>query len=216
MKTSTLKVALVCSKNLMADPVANGKNHAAWVARAAHKSARFIGFPECSLTGYKQAANAARALASREVQAMTNLAIKHNVYIAFGLVEKRGGKFYNTQVLTGPKGMLGAVRKINITNKERKFFTPGSKFPIFDVDGFKLGIMICADATYYEPPMHVLAFRGAQAVFVPHAGYLAERPGAGLTGAWRAGRSLPATAVYSSWGAITPACPKSPEKARKT
>lgn len=184
-KLNSLRVALICSKSLPGQTESNLERHALWLERAARQGAKFIGFPECSLTGYDLSERTAIALESAPVRSLAELAKKHQVYVSAGLVEKREGKFFNTQILVGPGGLLGAMRKVNLTLKERKFFAPGREFPVFDVDRIKVGIAICADATHFET-VKLLGLRGAQMVFAPHATYLKRTPQSWLD--WRLAR----------------------------
>jgi len=180
-----LRVAAVSSKNLKGDIEANVKRHTMWVERAAEALARFIGFPECSLTGYQLSGYIAIPLRCAATAAIEQLARNHGVFISAGLVEKRGKRYYNSQFLVGPNGWMGVTRKINLAGKEPRFFARGSGLPVFDVGVCKAGIAICADATYYEPP-RVLAFRGAEMIFAPHAGYLGHTPKSWID--WRRAR----------------------------
>lgn len=174
-KPGPLRIAAISSLCLPGKTADNLERHVVWIERAVAQGARFVGFPECSLTGYDFSPEAGISLEGKEVEAIVELAKKHAIYLAVGLVEKRGTKRFNTQVLAGPKGVMGTMRKINLTKEERVFFTAGSEFPVFDVDGIKLSIAICADATQFET-IHVMALRGAHIIFVPHATYLQGTP----------------------------------------
>lgn len=171
----TLRVAAVSSKCVPGEVEANLESHVRWTERAVAQGARFVGFPECSITGYDFSAGAGIELDGAEVRAIVELAKKREIYLAAGLVERREGKRFNTQVLAGPKGLLGVMRKVNLTRTERPFFTAGAEFPVFDLDGVKVAIAICADATQFET-VHLLALRGAQMIFVPHATFLQGTP----------------------------------------
>lgn len=179
------RLAAVCAMCLPGQTAANLERHVLWTERAVAQGARFVGFPECSLTGYDFSPETGISLAGQEVRAIVALAKKHDVYISAGLVEKRDGRKFNTQILAGSAGLLGAMRKVNLTKGERLYFTPGTEFPVFQVDGVKVSIAICADATQFET-VHVLALRGAQLVFVPHATYLEGTPQSWLE--WRTSR----------------------------
>lgn len=164
---------------------ANLERHALWTERAVAQGARFVVFPECSITGYDFSPEAGIALGGEEVRAIVALARKHGIYLAVGLVEKRDGRRFNTQVLAGPGEVLAVARKINLTRGERRVFAPGAEFPVVDIDGVKVGIAICADATQFET-VHVLALRGAHLIIVPHATYLEGTPQSWFE--WRIGR----------------------------
>lgn len=184
-REGSLRVAAVSSMCLPGQTAANLERHVLWTERAVAQGARFVAFPECSITGYDFSPEVGVSVTGKEVQAIVELAGKHGIYIAAGLVEKRDGRRFNTQVLAGPGGVLAVVRKINLTRGERRVFTPGVEFPVIDLDGVKVGIAICADATQFET-VHVLALRGAQMIFVPHATYLQGTPQSWFE--WRTGR----------------------------
>jgi predicted amidohydrolase len=76
---------------------------------------------------------------------VAGLAKEHEVYLSFGMTERRGERLHNTQVLIDPAGEIAAVhRKFWIRNR---VFTPAERrLTIADVDGAKAAILICADA----------------------------------------------------------------------
>ncbi|MDA0841683.1 MAG: hypothetical protein O3B01_14685 [Planctomycetota bacterium] len=166
-----LKVAAVSSKNLFGEIEANLANHEMWIKRAVNEGAKFIGFPECSLTGYVRESQHTLSLASRPVRRIADLAREHDVFIGVGLNERRGGKTFNTSAVFGPDGLVGAMRKVNCIRAESSFYTSGSKFPVIDIAGWKMGIAICADASFFEM-FRIPFLRGAQVIFAPHANTL--------------------------------------------
>lgn len=142
-----------------------------WFDKALKESPDFIGFPEFALTGWVYDRKQALTLNSPYLNEIDRLAQKHNVFTASGFVEKSGKQFYNTTLITGPKGRLGAVRKVNLTTGESRYYAPGREFPVFDVGGVRMGIAVCADATRFEV-VHMLALKGAEVIFAPHASML--------------------------------------------
>jgi len=76
---------------------------------------------------------------------VAGLAKEHEVYLSFGMTERRDEKLHNTQLLVDPAGEIIAVhRKFWIRN--RVFAPAERRFTIADVDGAKAAILICADA----------------------------------------------------------------------
>ena len=184
-KRKVLRVAAVSSRHPPGALEANLASHAAWTERAVASGARFVGFPECSITGYLPDPGVAVSARGPEVAFITSLARRHHVYIAAGFVERSGRRFFNTQVLAGPRGAIGLMRKTHPIKTERRFFTAGHDFPIFRVGPAHMGIAICSDGTHYET-VHALALRGADVIVAPHATYLQHTPGSWL--AWRLSR----------------------------
>ena len=96
------------------------------------------------------------------------LAKKFNMYIVAGIYERKGPVVYNTAVLMGRDGTLkGKYRKASLpTNEIVNGLTPGDSFPVFETDFGKIGIMICYDV-YFPEPARMLAFNGAEVIFLP-------------------------------------------------
>lgn len=174
----TLRMALVSSKSEVDDLAVNLTNHLIWIDKAVTQGAEFVGFPECSLTGYRFGPGYGISLASPEVQVLVDKAVEKAIYISFGVAEASSNTWYNTQVLAGPTGLMGIMHKVSLIDNsagESTYCTAGTDYPHFNVKGMPLGIAICADATYFEP-IQELAANGAQAIFVPHATYLQSTP----------------------------------------
>lgn len=182
MKPSSLRIALISNRNPPGRLDLNLAAHMAWIDRARRLGAQFIGFPEGSLTGYALSPELAIPLDSPVLRALIARARRERFHLSFGFIERRARRFYNSQVLAGPVGLMGVVRKINLTLTEQRFFTAGRDLPVFRVGPFRIGIAICADATHAETP-RVLAHRGAQLIFAPHATYLQHTPASWY--AWR-------------------------------
>ncbi|MBI2192308.1 MAG: hypothetical protein HYU36_10015 [Planctomycetes bacterium] len=166
-----LTVAAVSSKNLPGRLAENLENHEQWIRRAARAGARFVGFPEASLTGYVRDAAAAIRLNSPPVRHVAELAARHRIFVAVGFNERRGRLIYNTCAVLGPRGLAGIMRKINCIPAESNFYTSGRGITVIDVAGWKFGVAICADASFYEM-FRIPALRGAHALFAPHANTL--------------------------------------------
>ena len=169
--TPMLRVCAVSMKHLSGDVAFNLERHAFWLERALKQGARFIGFPEFSLTGWVNEREKALTLTSPPVREIENWARRHRVFIAACLVEKRGVRLHNTCLIAGPRGRVGVMRKINLVRAESAHYTPGREFPVFDVAGCRMGVTTCADATRYEM-MSILSLRGAEVIFAPHANTL--------------------------------------------
>jgi predicted amidohydrolase len=88
--------------------------------------------------------------------------------LLLGLNELRDGVLYNTQVVIHEGRLLGRYSKNYLVYK---YFRRGLDFPVFERDGVKFGIIICADSSYMEPA-RIEAMRGAQIIFSPHFNYI--------------------------------------------
>ena len=90
-----------------------------------------------------------------------------NIFIVSGINERAGDKLYNTAILAGSKGIIGKYRKAHLFMNEKDIFQKGDAgFPVFDLGGFKIGIMICFDYLFPEP-WRMMAQQGADLICHP-------------------------------------------------
>lgn len=95
--------------------------------------------------------------------------------IAGTAIEADGGRFYNTSTVYQQGEVIGHYRKINPTpNERRRGITPGKSAGLFEVDGVRISIMICADVLLPEN-FSKLAELKPDIIFVPTTSPL--RPG---------------------------------------
>lgn len=98
---------------------------------------------------------------------LTGISEKKKIFIIAGLPEKRGDKYYNSAIITGPNGFLGVYRKTHLFFEEKLFFTPGDTgFRVWETSIGRIGIMICFD-WFFPESMRTLALLGAEIVAHP-------------------------------------------------
>ncbi|HVU98608.1 MAG TPA: nitrilase family protein [Puia sp.] len=158
-------------------------------ADAAQKGATVVAFHECSITGY----TFARKLSQKEmldlaelipdgpsIRRLTRIAAKHNVAVLAGLFEKdTQDRLYKAYVCVDRNGLVAKFRKLHPFINP--FLLPGDEYCVFDLQGWKCGILICYDNNIIE---NVRATRllGADIIFMPHVTMCtpSTRPGAGF------------------------------------
>jgi omega-amidase len=110
--------------------------------------------PEMTLTGFTMQSNVfAEDLKGESFQFYSKIASDNNVYVIGGLIEKENESFYNTLVHVNPSGkLLSSYRKIHpfSYSSEDKFYTPGNKTVITEINGWKVGLSICYDLRFPE------------------------------------------------------------------
>lgn len=119
------------------------------------------------------------SLEDEAVQPVFRTAADHRIALVFPFGEKSARHYYNSCLVADKSGRhLGVYRKTHIPailpsdapggtgSYEKFYFTPGSEFPVFDLEGVKVGIQICYDRKYPEGS-RLLALKGAQIVFMP-------------------------------------------------
>lgn len=156
---------------------------------AAIEGSRAIAFHECSVTGYSFARRLSReemtALSEfipdgSSIKKLTQIASKNNIAVLAGLFEKdRENKLYKTYVCIDKNGLVAKYRKLHPFINP--FLTPGDRYCIFDLYGWKCGILICYDNNIIEN-VRATTFLGAEIIFMPHVTMCtpSTRPGAGF------------------------------------
>jgi N-carbamoylputrescine amidase len=157
----------------------------AWAHRAAAAGASLLLCPELSVTGFlpnhptgdhaawlADALRGARGMAQptdgAAVRRLTAIARETGLLIAAGLLEDAGGTLFNTHVLTGPAGLLGAWRKLHVPLFEMPFYNGGGVPPVVETPLGRIGITICIDA-FLPESTRLLAVQGAEIVLFPFA-----------------------------------------------
>ncbi len=153
-----------------AAPSDNLKEFEKYIDMAGEEKADIVCLPEgITVIGTgKKYLDVAESVPGSTTEFLGKLAKKHHMYIIAGLYEREGPVVYNTAVLLGRDGTLkGKYRKASLpTDEIVNGLTPGDSFPVFDTDFGKIGIMICYDV-YFPEPARMLAFHGAEVIFLP-------------------------------------------------
>lgn len=129
--------------------------------------------PEFFATGYQFVSKEEVAELSEDIpgdtttKILSDLSRQKGCYIAAGLPERAGEKFFNSAVLTGPEGFIGVYRKTHLYFEEKLYFEPGDTgFRVWETKVGKIGIMICFD-WFFPESMRTLALMGADIVAHP-------------------------------------------------
>lgn len=98
---------------------------------------------------------------------------KHGVHIIATIYEaEAAGLYFDTAMLVSPDGeIVGKYRKTHpaaVSSLEKIYFKRGSRFPVFEVMGWKIGVIICYD-TFFPETARLLMVNGAELIAVPFA-----------------------------------------------
>jgi predicted amidohydrolase len=157
--------------------------------QAAKDGSSVIAFHECSVTGY----TFARHLSGEEmldisepvpggksILRLQEIAAKLDISILAGLFERDDeNRIFKAQVCVDRNGLVAKHRKLH------PFIHPdlnqGNSYTVFDLHGWKCGILICYDNNIVEN-VRATALLGAQIIFMPHVTMCtpSPRPGAGF------------------------------------
>lgn len=157
--------------------------------QAAAQGAHMIAFHECSITGYtfarhldkQQMLNLAEYIPDGEsTTKLIALARKNNITILAGLFEKDSDdKLYKAYICVNKDGLVAKFRKLHPFINPH--LTPGDQYCVFELYGWKFGILICYDNNIIEN-VRATTLLGANAIFMPHVTMCtpSTRPGAGF------------------------------------
>ncbi|HUA27170.1 MAG TPA: nitrilase family protein [Steroidobacteraceae bacterium] len=158
-------------------------------AKAARLGAGVAAFHECSITGYSFARRLSRqqlwGLAEAipggaSIEALTGIARRNGIAVLAGLFERgEDGEIYKAHVCVDRSGLIARHRKIHpFINPHVR---PGNAYTVFELCGWKCGILICYDNNVIEN-VRATALLGAEIIFMPHVTMCtpSPRPGAGF------------------------------------
>lgn len=110
--------------------------------------------PECAYPGYFIGMSRDDTWADRlsELkQRLSLLAKSSRKYIAAGLADREGKKFYNRLLVYDRDGRRICIAdKSNLWHFDSSWFEAGTEFPVFDTEFGRIGCMICADGRIPE------------------------------------------------------------------
>jgi predicted amidohydrolase len=163
--------------------------------KAAAAGAQVIAFHECCISGYTFARHLSKQqlleLAEyvpegESIQILSAIAKKYNIVILAGLFEKdKEENLYKPYVCVDRNGFVASHRKLHPFINPH--LNPGNHYTVFELFGWKCGILICYDNNIIEN-VRATTLLGADIIFMPHITMCtpSSRPGAGFVdpGLW--------------------------------
>ena len=186
---TALKIATAQFENHSGNKQLNLATIEQLAARAAQAGANVVAFHECSITGY----TFARRLSKEQLwdlaevipdgpstAALVQIARRHGIAVLAGLFERGDdGEVYKAHLCVDAAGLKARHRKIHpFINPHIR---PGDAYTVFDLAGWRCGILICYDNNVIEN-VRATALLGAEVIFMPHVTMCtpSTRPGAGF------------------------------------
>lgn len=156
---------------------------------AAKEGSNVIAFHECSITGYSFARHLSKEQmldlaefipSGASILKLTEIAKKNNITILAGLFEKdENENLFKAYVCVDGNGLVAKYRKLHPFINP--FLTAGKNYCVFEIHGWKCGILICYDNNIIEN-VRATTLLGANIIFMPHVTMCtpSTRPGAGF------------------------------------
>jgi predicted amidohydrolase len=184
-----IKVATAQFENKNGDKAYNINMIRELSAKAAAQGAKVIAFHECSITAYTFARHLSREqmldLAElipegESVQKLVAIAQEFDIAILAGLFEKdKEDHLYKAYICVDKTGLVAKYRKLHPFINP--YLTAGNQYVVFELLGWKCGILICYDNNIIEN-VRATVLLGADIIFMPHVTMCtpSTRPGAGF------------------------------------
>jgi predicted amidohydrolase len=157
--------------------------------KAADEGSDVISFHECSITGYTFARHLSRQQMLRLAEPIPNgesvlmlidIAKRNNIVILAGLFEKdENENLFKAYICVDKNGLVAKFRKLHPFINP--YLTAGDSYCVFELFGWKCGILICYDNNIIEN-VRATKLLGADIIFMPHVTMCtpSTRPGAGF------------------------------------
>ena len=184
-----LRVATAQFENRSGDKAHNLSVIRRLAGQAAAQGAQAVAFHECSVTGYTFARHLSREqmldLAEPvpdgpSIAVLADIAREHDIAVLAGLFEKdTQDRLFKAYVCVDKNGLVAKYRKLHPFINPH--LLPGNEYVVFDLCGWKCGILICYDNNIIEN-VRATALLGADLIFMPHVTMCtpSTRPGAGF------------------------------------
>ena len=164
----TLRIALAQMNSTVGDLKGNSRKILAFVGRAKKQKADLIVFPELAITGYPPEdlvlkpqfiADNKEALAAISRKSADMRAI-------VGFVDSTAKGLFNAAAVIADGRIIDVYHKIMLPNygvfDEHRYFRPGNRFPVYVMNGARMGINICEDIWHREGPACAQSRAGAE------------------------------------------------------
>lgn len=141
---------------------------------AKFKGADLVSFHEMSITAYtftkdlsqEQIIDLAEDVPNgKSTQDLMAISKELDIPILAGLVEKSEDKIYNTYICVSGDKLVAKYRKIHPFIS--RYMSAGNEYCVFDLLGWKCGILICYDNNVIEN-VRATSLLGAELIFAPH------------------------------------------------
>jgi predicted amidohydrolase len=184
-----LKISTAQFENRSGDKVYNLSVIEHLARQAASEGSQIVAFHECSVTGYTFARNLNREQmlelaepvpGGESILKLQEISAQNNIVILAGLFEKDDqDNLFKTYVCVDKNGLVAKYRKLHPFINPN--LTPGNAYCVFELYGWKCGILICYDNNVVEN-VRATALLGADIIFMPHVTMCtpSTRPGAGF------------------------------------
>ena len=164
------RIAMAQMNSTVGDLAGNVALQRRWLAKAERADADIAVFPELAITGYPPEDLVLKpAFVDENIRQLKALAAStKDTAVVTGFVDRTDRGIHNAATMLWRGGIQGVYHKVFLPNygvfDEIRTFTPGDRYPIFVVNGVRVGLSVCEDAWIGDGPVHQLAKLGAEVI----------------------------------------------------
>jgi NAD+ synthase (glutamine-hydrolysing) len=168
---SQLRLAMAQINVVVGDIEGNTEKILAWVDRARDSDADIVTFPELALTGYPPEDLLLKPqFIDANLAAIDKVVTKtRDITAVIGFVD-REGDIFNAAAIAQNGKLVTKYHKIYLPNygvfDEFRYFQPGSRCPVLQMDRVTIGVSICEDIWYPDGPVFQQALAGGAEVII--------------------------------------------------
>jgi NAD+ synthase (glutamine-hydrolysing) len=168
---SQLRLAMAQINPIVGDIDGNAKMIVEWMDRARDAGADIVTFPELALTGYPPEDLLLKPqFIDANLAALEKLIAKtKDIAAIIGFVDRQDDIF-NAAAVAQNGTLVTTYHKIYLPNygvfDEFRYFQPGSRCPVLQMNGATIGVSICEDIWYPDGPVFMQALSGGAEVII--------------------------------------------------
>jgi len=166
----TLRIALAQMNSTVGDLNGNARKIISIIRKAKKQQADVVAFPELAITGYPPEDLVLKPrFIDDNVDAIKKIAQKTAGIVAIvGFVHKDKDGIYNAAAVISEGRIIDIYRKVLLPNygvfDEVRYFRPGNRFPVYTMNGVKVGLNICEDIWHRQGPALIQSHAGAELI----------------------------------------------------
>jgi NAD+ synthase (glutamine-hydrolysing) len=166
-----LRLAMAQINVVVGDVETNAQKIVEWIDRARDLDADIVTFPELALTGYPPED---LLLKPQFIDANLNALEKvvsrtRDITAVVGFVDRQDDIFNAAAIAQNGK-MVTTYHKMYLPNygvfDEFRYFQPGRRWPVLQMDGATIGVSICEDIWYPDGPVFLQALSGGAEIII--------------------------------------------------
>jgi NAD+ synthase (glutamine-hydrolysing) len=164
-----LRVAIAQINPTVGDLTGNVKKIISYIKKAQRLKVDIVAFPELAVTGYPPEDLLLKASFIRDnLRILEKIkSVSKNITAVVGFVANKT-ELYNAAAVISNNKIIDIYHKKHLPNygvfDEYRYFMTGSRFPVYTLNGIKIGVNICEDIWYDNGPSLVQSLSGADVI----------------------------------------------------